>query len=224
MADLRLVAATTPTRRTSDDAWLGMRGLRDGTLVTMSQLQALVLEGRGFVAFAGVEDAPIDTGAAVDDTLGFISIDVASGTAVIPFWAQAVMAVWEDATLINFMIEVDNAKARYDSNGTAFTPINLRTDSPISSTSTVYRSQDADALTLSAKTAGGSLEIYRESMEVNLGNAGDYYPKMEWRPECPPVVIGPASVIVHFGATSGGTEPTGYGNVQWVEVPSNSIN
>ena len=79
----------------------------------------------------------------------------------------------EDATLINFMVEIDNATNRYSTAGTAFTPINLRTDAPIASTSTVFRSADADVLTLAAKTTGGSLELYRESFELDAGAATD---------------------------------------------------
>ncbi len=171
----------------------------------------------------GDEDAPIDLETAIDDTTAFLLVDVASGTTVIPYFAQGVVAVWSDGNLVNFMIEIDNAKARYASVGTAFTPINLRTDAPIASTSTVFRSADADILTLSGKTAGGSLEIYRESIEINMGDAADYWPKMEWTPAVYPVLVGPASFIVHFGAADGGTEPTGYGCAQWAEVPSSSI-
>jgi len=224
MSDLRSVATTIPTRKTADDSPSNVRSLRDGSIVTMSQLQALAFEGRCFVAYAGVEDAPIDLETSIDDTTAFLVIDVASGTTVFPYWAQCVMATWSDSTLLNFMIEVDNAAARRSSVGTAFTPLNLRTDNPISSTSTVFRSADADLLTLSAKTAGGSLELYRESIEVDTGLAGAYWPKMEYRPEAVPVVIGPASVIVHFGATVNVTEATGYGSIQWAEVPTSSIN
>jgi hypothetical protein len=223
MADIRLKVGTVPVRHTSDGELLNLRGFRDGSLVTMPQLQALIFEGRGFLAYAGTEDAPIDVETAIDDTTGFLLIDVATGTTVLPFFAQGVMGVWQDGTLLNFMIEVDNAKTRYSSAGTVFTPINLRSDAPIASTSTVYRSADAGILTLAAKTSGGSIELYRESIEVNLGNAGDHQVVHEWRPDNPPYLIGPAAFIVHFGQTSGGTEPTAYGSMQWVEVPTSSI-
>ena len=222
MSDARAIATTIPTRKTSDDSPLNLRSLRDGSLVVVSQLQALALEGRCFLAFAGVEDAPIDISTTADDQVGFIAVDVAAGTTVIPYFAQAVIAVWSDISAINFMLEVDNAKNRINA-GTSFTPLNLRTDSPITSTSTVARSLDADVMTLLAKTAGGSLEIYRESIEINMGDAADYWPKFEYNPKVYPVVIGPAAVIVHFGNSDGITEATGYGCIQWAEVPTTSI-
>ena len=223
MVDLRSRASTVPTRQTADDQPLNLRSLRDGSLVVCSQLQALILEGRGYVMFMGTEDAPIDIGESIDDQKAFGIIDVASGTTVFPFWAQGVMATWGDSNLINFMIEVDRSKNRYGSTGTAFTPLNLRTDAPIASTSTCYRSQDADTLVAAAKSSGGSMELYRESIEINMGNAGDSHPKMEYHPLVLPAVVGPASVLLHFGAASTGSEPTCYANIQWVEVPSNSV-
>lgn len=223
MADLRLKATTVPVRQTSDGNWHEMRGLRDGSLVVCPRLQALVLEGRGYVAFAGTEDAPIDIGVAVDDTGAMLLVDVALGTTAYCIFAQGVMAVRQDATLINFMVEVDNATNRYSTAGISFTPINLRTDAPIASTSTVFRSADADVLTLSAKTSGGSLELYRESFELDAGASTDNQPKMVYEPDQPVAVVGPGAIIIHFGATHGATEPTVYSSVQWIEVPTSSL-
>jgi hypothetical protein len=180
--------------------------------------QALALEGRGFMVQIGTEDAPVASTTSIDDTLVWMLIDVVSGTTAIPFFAQAVIGTWTTATLINYMIEIDNAKVRYSSGGTSFTPLNLRTDAPIASTSAVYVGTD---IVTSAKTSSGSLEVYRESMEVNLGDAADYWPKMEYTPSVCPIVIGPASILVHHGSASADT--TSYGNMMWFEVPTTSI-
>lgn len=223
MADLRLKATTVPTRHTSDAEWLEMRGLRDGSLVVCPRMQALVIEGRGFVAYAGTENAPIDIGVALDDTGAMLVVDVVLGTTAYCIFAQGVMAVRQDATLIDFMVEIDNATNRYSTAGTSFTPLNLRTDAPIASTSTVFRSADADVLTLGAKTSGGSLELYRESMEIDRDDETTKQVYMTYEPDQPVAVVGPGAIIVHFGATSGATEPTVYASVQWIEVPSSSL-
>ena len=81
----------------------------------------------------------------------------------------------------------------------------------------------SDVLTLSAKTDPGSMELYRESFELDAGLATDNQPKMVYEPDVPVAVVGPGAIIVHFGATSGATEPTVYASVQWVEIPTPSI-
>ena len=180
--------------------------------------QALIIAGRGYMLQFGTEDAPIASTTSIDDLLVTAVVDVPSGTSAIPLYGQGVVATWTTATLINYMIEVDNTKVRRSSGGSAFTPLALRTDAPIASASTVYVGPD---VVTSAKTSGGSLEIYRESIEVNVGDVADYWPKMEYSPLVSPVVVGPASIIVHFGAAT--ADMTVYGNLMWVEYPSQYI-
>ena len=68
-----------------------------------------------------------------------------------------------------------------------------------------------------------SLELYRESYEVNIGNAGDHQPEMKYEPEVAPVIVGPGSLIVHLGATAGNGDATAYATVQWLEFPSHQV-
>ena len=181
--------------------------------------QSYVLSGRAFMLQFGTEDAPVASTGSIDDLLAMATVDVPSGTTVIPLWGQGVVGTWTTGTLINYMIEVDNGKVRRASGGTAFTPLSLRTDSLRSSACTVYVAGGSD-IVAAAKTSAGSLEVYRESIEVNVGNAADYWPKMEYNPVIAPVVIGPASVLVHFGAAA---DLTVYGNLMWAEFPSAHI-
>ena len=219
MSLVGLRAATTPVRVGEDDV-KDIAGTRDGALHTVDWLQALILEGRGFSIQMGTEDAPVDLTVAIDDILVWALVDIPAGTTAIPIFAQGVIATWSDGTLLNMMIEIDRAKTRYASGGTAYTPLNLRTDTPIASLATAF--VDADTVP-SAKSVGGSLEIYRESIEVNVGDAADYWPPMEYEPDHPEMVVGPASMIFHFGAANGGTAPTGYGSMQWIEMPTTAI-
>ena len=187
--------------------------------------QAYVLSGRAFMLQFGEEDAPVASTGSVDDQLAMATLDVPSGTTVVPLRGQGVVGTWTTGTLINYVIEVDNAKVRRSSGGTAFTPICLRTDlkngtgSAGVSGCTVYVAGGSDIVP-SAKTSGGSLEVYRESIEVNVGDAADYWPKMEYNPTISPVVVGPASVLVHFGAAA---DLTVYGNLMWAEFPTRHI-
>jgi hypothetical protein len=181
--------------------------------------QSYVLSGRAFMLQFGVEDAPVASTGSIDDLLAMATVDVPSGTTIIPLWGQGVVGTWTTGSLINYMIEVDNGKVRRSSGGTAFTPLALRTDAPRASACTAYVAGASD-IVAAAKTSAGSLEIYRESIEVNSGDAADYWPKMEYNPVISPVVVGPASVVVHFGAAA---DMTVYGNLMWAEFPSAHI-
>ena len=187
--------------------------------------QSYVMSGRVFMLQFGTEDAPVASTGSIDDQLAMAIVDVPSGTIIMPLWGQGVVGTWTTGTLINYMIEVDNAKIRRASGGTAFTPICLRTDldngtgSAGVSGCNAYVSGASDVVA-AAKTSGGSLEIYRESIEVNVGDAADYWPKMEYNPVISPLVVGPASVVVHFGAAA---DLTVYGNLMWAELPSANI-
>ena len=181
--------------------------------------QSYVLSGRAFMLQFGTEDAPVASTGSIDDLLAMATVDVPDGTTIIPLWGQGVVGTWTTGTLINYMIEVDNGKVRRASGGTAFTPLSLRTDALRSSACTAYVAGGSD-IVAAAKTSGGSLEVYRESIEVNSGDAADYWPKMEYNPVIAPVVIGPASILVHFGAAA---DLTVYGNLMWAEFPTAHI-
>ena len=196
-----------------------------GDVSSAAWKQSYVMSGRVFMLQFGAEDAPVASTGSIDDQLAMAIVDVPSGTIIMPLWGQGVVGTWTTGTLINYMIEVDNAKIRRASGGTAFTPICLRTDldngtgSAGVSGCSAYVSGASDVVA-SAKTSGGSLEIYRESIEVNVGDAADYWPKMEYNPVISPLVVGPASVLVHFGAAA---DLTVYGNLMWAELPSANI-
>lgn len=214
-----LVAATTPARVGEKDP-VNWHGLRDGAGVTIEWIQALILEGRGFLNQIGTEDAPVLATGSIDDQLAFGIVDVPAGTTAIPYFAQAVIGTWTTATLINFMIEIDNAAVRYSSGGAVFSPLNLRTDSPIAS----LAGQDASVfgcpgdIITTARGALQGLELFRESIEVNVGDAADYWPPFLWEPKRSPFIVGPGSFIMHLGSAT--ADMTAYGVMKWIELDS----
>ena len=220
MVDLRVNATVTPNRETADGNWMYGRATRDGALFVADWTMALALEGRAFMLAFGAENAPVNSCTTIADTLAQITVDAQTGTTIIPFYGQAVVAVWSTGTLINYMVSVDN-KTRWGSGGTLYAALPLRTDAPIASTSVAYVGPDITSLAKSSYER----EVYRESMEVNLGDAADYWPKMEYKPLAeagvPPIVVGEGSVVVYFGATTADVQ--GYGNIQWLEIPSNMV-
>lgn len=218
MANIRGKIAQKQVARGSEGDMKYPRLTRDGSLATIDWRQVLAFEGNCYMMQIGAEDAPVDGTTAIDDTLVYGVIDVPSGAVAIPLWAQAVVGTWGSSVLLNYMIEIDNAKERYSSGGTKWTPLNIHTGTANSSRCTCYVGAD---VTTSAKTSSGSLELYRESIEVNVGDAADYWPKMEYNPKICPVVEGPGSIVMHLGSNTG--DVGAYANIIWAELDSDSV-
>ena len=114
MSDIRLVASTVPNRKTSDGQFINARAMRDGSLVTVDWKQALMQEGRGFMLKVGDENAPVNSTTVIADTEVFALVDVASGTTVIPFFAQISVATHAGTSVLTeMMIEIDNTGNRF---------------------------------------------------------------------------------------------------------------
>ena len=190
----------------------------------------LVLEGRVFHVQIGTESAPVNTTTSIDDELVWTVVDTNPGTIYMPtyvdVWAAASTATGE--TLVG-MLEVDRAQNRYDSAGLAYVPENMRTDRPRPSTATCYvmHSTDDAGIVVSAKTAvPGSMEIgHKAFYEDTAGSTNEpvdfvmNMAKLYSVMEKPAVAIAdPGSMIVHFGA--GTADETGYGIVEWAELPA----
>lgn len=221
MTDLRVYpGVATVTRTTADGGWLPARASRDGSICAIDWRQMAVMEGHGYIMQLGDEDAPVDSTTSVDDVLVWATLDVPTGTTIIPISAQVAIATWSTSTLVNFLVEVEDDKIRYDSGGTAFTPLNLNTGSSNASACTAYTMAGAGVVA-AAKVSGHSLELFRTSLEVNWGDAADGIPNMFWNPKVPPTIVGPASVVLHLGAAT--ADVTAYGNIQWIEQPSTAI-
>ena len=207
----------TQVTRVGEGKSKALRLMRDGSLATFDWKQAFAFEGKCYQMQLGTEDAPIDSTTSIDDALVTGVIDVPEGAVAMPYFAQLVVGVWSASVLLNFMIEIDNAKVRYSSGGTAFTPLNLHTGMPNNSGCKCYVGPDVTTL---AKTSDGSIEAYRESIEVNVGDAADYWPKMEYIPIVCPIVEGPASILYHAGASG---DCTIYGNIKWLELRKDDV-
>jgi len=221
MTDLRVrPGVATPSAVTADGiGYLPLRATRDGSPSVIDWKLMLSMEGCGFTIKAGDEATPVAiSDGAADDELAFMIVDVPTGLTIIPTMVQCVIGVWSDCTLVDFIIEADKNGVRYDgAGGTAAVAMNMNTGSPKKSGTITYAGND---ILPAARTALMSLELYRESVEVNLGDTGGPIPKFLYEPDVAPVIVGPGSLIVHLGATSGNGVATAYGTVQWLEFPS----
>ena len=199
---------------------------RRGELIVIDFWTQLVLEGRMFHMQIGTESTPVDTTTTIADTLVWMLLDTSAGTTTLPAYADVwVQTFGNTAETLEAMLEVDRAKNRYSTGGTAFVPENMRTDRPRTSTCTkCYVGTD---ITAAAKTAvPGSMEIARKAYCETTPSAtnepcdfvGNLAPlfKTPDRPTCAVVDVG--SVLTHFG--SGTADCTGYGLFEWAEIPT----
>jgi len=196
---------------------------RRGELVVVDFWTQCIFDGRTFIIQVGTEDAPVDSTAAIDDTLAWISADNTTGYALIPTSCEITVANWTTATLAQAMIEVDRGKARYSSGGTAYVPENLRTDRPRVAVGTFYVGTD---ITLAAKTAvPGSIELARNQFSEDARATAEPGDFLGWRWSArdrdTAVIVDVGNVNVQFGAAT--ADVGGYGNLTFVQLPKESM-
>ena len=202
-----------------------VRSNRRSELVVCDFWTQLVLDGRMFHMQIGTESAPVNSTTTVADTLVWMLVDGVSGTTLLPALYEVDMNILSTATIPEAYLELDRAKVRYSSGGTAFVPENLRTDRPrVSVAAAAYVGTD---ITAAAKTAvPGSIEIGHHSwMEDAIATGtgtevGQYY-KLSSRDRPLGAVVGVGSVLCHFGSTT--ADVTGYGCLQWAEIPTDNV-
>lgn len=185
-----------------------------GCPVGMDFFTWMVLIGRTYIVQAGTEDAPIDT-TPVDDTTLNMVVDVPSGKTVMLAEAGTHVVDFTTGTLAMTLIEADNAKVRYSSGGTAFTPLNMNNAFSNGSGVNAYVGPD---ITAAAKTTGGSLEIARWQVgnDAKATQLADENNNFFWtaRLNIPVIIQGPGSILLHFGSAT--ADVTGYSQLKFI--------
>ena len=194
---------------------------RMGFQTSMNWVDKLASMGYLYTVTLGTENAPINSTTGIDDQLVWALVDNVAANVIIPIHFEAHVATWTTATNIEAMIEIDNGKARYSSGGSAFTPINLRTDNPRSSGGAAYVGTD---VTTAAKTSGGSIELARCVISEDAkatATADEKYFVWPAKTSVPVFIVGVGSLLFHFGAAT--ADVTGYGSMIFAEIPKAAI-
>ena len=199
---------------------------RMGMQVVIDFFDQLILSGLAYHVQLGTEDAGVNSTTAIDDALVSLLIDNNAGYAMIPLLYEVTPGVLSTATLVQAMLEIDMAKKRYSSGGTAFTPRNLHAQAPASLNGAAYVGPDITAL---AKTAvPDSVELARkffteDALADSIGYPGAWDPcvySVKKRPMA--ITYGVGSVLGHFGSAS--ADVTGYAVIEVAQLSIAQVN
>ena len=207
-----------------DAQYRPLRGNRRGEMVIIDFWQQLVFDGRMFHMQIGEESAGADTTTVAADTLVWMLLDGVAGTTIIPALYEVAIEEIASAVSIETYLEIDRAKTRYNSGGSAFVPTPMRCDSPrVSIAAKAYVGTDISAL---AKTAvPGSIEIghhtyTEEAINPATGNELHKY-ILNARTRPLGVIVGVGSVLCHCAADTGDAKATGC--LEWAELPTTAV-
>ena len=214
MADPFVISSTTLTPlRVANGVTQNARGTRDGALFTADWKQALVMEGRVWVANMGSVTTPLTflvTAANRPDAW----LRMPSATAVIPLRVEAVLEA-----AAGTVTELDLRMAYNDiGNGTSSAatvgPVNYSPNNAGALTSAVIPRQLATADTTAETTP---ISIHRVTFP--LAQATGLVPYVDlFEPIVCPILIGPATLELFIAATT--TQATGFVQMIWAELPS----
>lgn len=221
MSDIRIVTNQSPVI-SAENGFRSPWGSLLGSLGTIPEASLLVRAGYGFHVTVGALSTPITGGGAgtildLDQPEAIISVP--DGAAIMPIRVHVqghVGLMATDADEYEILIAVDRAAAAVDDGTkTAETIFNMRTDNPISSVCTATSAYTAD---VTDPVLG--IELARKVITGDVQTAvGTTWGELDllYEPQHPPVIVGPAMLIVYWGGT---VALPGFAQIQWVEFPS----
>ena len=199
---------------------------RMGMQIVVDFFDQLILSGLAYHMQLGTEDAGVNSTTAIDDQLASMVIDNNAGYAMIPLLYEVTPGVLATATLVQAMLEVDMAKKRYSSGGTAYVMRNLHAQAPASLNGAAYVGAD---ITILAKTAvPDSVELARkfyieDTIADSLGYPGAWEEcvySVKQRPMS--ITYGVGSVVGHFGSAT--ADVTGYAVIEVAQLAIAQVN
>jgi hypothetical protein len=201
---------------------------RMGMQIVVDFYTQLALSGLTFHMQAGTEDAGVALTGAIDDTLAFILADNPAGYAMIPLLYEVNPGVLAGATIAQSMLEIDKAKARYASGGTAFVPANLNSQSSAAAAAGTFYVCAGDIVAAAKSAVPLSVELARktyteDALADTIGYPGAWDPCVYSVMDRPMAVIsGVGSIVAQAGSPTG--DMTGYGVLQFAQLTTAQVN
>jgi hypothetical protein len=177
---------------------------RMGSLVVTDFVAQMMLSGNAYHIQIGALSTPVAGTAALTALIAVGIVTNPAGYALVPLAAEIHIATYTTGTLYNSMIELDMAKNRYTSGGTAVTPRNLRGDSPHSFNGQAFNNTGTLVIA-AASAAPHSVELSRRAhSEDNIGTSTGADAPFKWDARSAPgaCLIDVASVVLHHGSAT----------------------
>ena len=196
-----------------------------GELVTPDWFTQLVLDGRVFNASNAVQEtdeAFVETGRGTNNVNPSLLVDAPSGTTIIPLEVIIDFGNTPGTSKdMVFTINTDDT-TRYSSGGAAITPINMRKDDPNTSGCSVY--SGSTQIVASANTDDDTIFCTMIEEEATPRTAVAGLPLFFWTAKqyIPPVLIGPASLLVFVTAATTNDQEMNW-SVKWAEISTAQI-
>lgn len=197
----------------AEGTWAAAKGNKLGFQIVMDFYTQMALEGRVYQVRAGTISVPLVGDIVITDTAAEMAADVTSGTTIIPVQANLSLNLVAQALFESGLKSV----ATVSSSGTAFTPLNLKSDGVAAASSA--RVQAAGAVTVTAELATTTLRHWSVSSPIAFGAQPSTF---DWNPTAPPVLVGPRSFYwqIATGATAG---PSYFAHFDYIELPTANI-
>ena len=198
---------------------------RRGEMVVVPVELQWALDGRVFNASNAVQEtdeAIAETGRGSDNVNPSLLVDVPSGTTIIPLEVIIDLGNTPGTSVdMNFTINTDDA-LRYSAGGAAITPVNMRKDDPRSSTCIVKSA--STQITATANTDDDTIFNLMVEAEATPRTAVAGLPLLNWTSKLyvPPVLIGPASLLVFMMSASSNDQEM-YWSIKWAEFATTEI-
>ena len=227
-ADIRFRAAQyANVPNTADGFPTEARSTRGGDLSVADWLNLKNMEGRIFQMDVGTFSTPITGGGAgtildADQPEGVIGVP--SGTTIIlnrvAVQCQTPLLA-TDADEAEILVAVDKDIC-YAGTGTATaeTPLALRTDQKRASVCTCKSAFSGDITVAPTSDIELARKVITGDINGTAANALWGVLDLVYEPKVPPIIVGPATVMVYWGGT---VATTGFAQVQWAEIPSTDI-
>lgn len=185
-----------------------------GEQVVMDWIQKAVMDGMVYQVRAGTVTTPLVGDVAITDTAAEMAADAASGTTIIPVHLNIGVRLGT-GTLHEYAAK---SVATVSSSGTAFTPLNVRSDG--SASVSTARVQAAGSVTVTAEVATTTLRHWSYGSAVAVA-AGGSQPVLDAQLIPAPVLVGPRCFYIQIAAAT--TAPSYYASFDYVEVASSLV-
>jgi hypothetical protein len=212
MSDQRVYVAQDTLDAAGEGTWMAAKASKMGFQIAMDFYTQMVLEGRVFQVRAGTISVPLVGDADITDTKAEMCADATTGTTIIPVYCNISYNL-AAATLFE---AAGKSVATVSSAGTAFVPLNLKSDGP-SSVSTARVAQTG-GVTVTAETAATTPRHFSWSQPIA---AGAYTTTYDWEPTAPPILVGPRCFYVQVAGDT--TGPSHFSHFDYIELPTVNV-